>query len=382
MKKYKFIHIFLHNSVWFNKLVIDMILEDSKRFCSREHIFVTVCEELYNIYQDKCHMLFADMKGADELSIINAYGNLGEWIIVHSMPGLWWANCTINEELLPRIVWRTWGHDLTLGRYYPDLKSVIFHLRWIIHGDYKLIIKDFKNSRTYRRKMKDIVCRFRAVGLGDSIDSVILGKYVPPEKQYILPYAEKDAYSIVLNNENNESEDGYYHVMVGHSGLGDNHIKLTQLLKKYENYPIMLHYILSYGDADYIQRVIDFIKENWHGAYDIILEGKPFHDYANYVSYMDAAILDGKGSYALGNLSMLAFYGKKLFLNKKGIISRFFVQNGISHVFTQNIRKMSFDEFISDIDGMVTQNEAYHAWKYSEVKDKWKKLFDDLLSEN
>lgn len=373
MKKYA--HFLIHNSVGWNKIFIEMIVSDN-RFQLDNHLFITVNEELYSIFKNKCDIIYESIN--DYSKLVNKYGDEACWLILHSLPAGWGRDFRIDKKFYDKIIWRTWGHDSSPARYYSGLLSILRHPKWILKGDWKLVLKDIKNMRGFKK-----LRQFKAIGLGSSIDRFAILKYFRNKKKantYVLCYGQPGEYEVLHENKSNNSQDGLYHVMVGHSGYGDDHIKIIDMLKPYEKEKIKLHFILSYGEKDYIESVVRYIKDNWHGQYEVLSESLSYNDYSNYLSYMDAAILDGMESYALGNVAILMFYGKKVFLNTKGLLSYAFTKFNIYHESTDKIGKLSFDEFIQPVKG-CTQNERYHLLTYDGILELWKQMFDDLDAE-
>ena len=58
----------------------------------------------------------------------------------------------------------------------------------------------------------------------------------------------------------------------------------------------------------------------------------------------DVIIFDGPRSYALGNINLLIYLRKKLFVNRNGIIRKTFDLTGIPYCLTDELENMTYDE--------------------------------------
>ena len=106
-------------------------------------------------------------------------------------------------------------------------------------------------------------------------------------------------------------------MLLGHSGIqNDNHISILKELKKFEDKKLHINLVLSYGDDIYVASVIDYVKKTWReDKVTINTKKMSAQDYYSFLKSMDIAILDGKKSYALGNIEALLFFKKTIYLN-------------------------------------------------------------------
>ena len=85
-RKYKYVHVFWHQSLIFDLKIVEMIYHPNNSFAPDDHLFVTPYEDVYNAivnmeYVNKEHVLLVK----NSLNLINKLENLGDWFILHSL---------------------------------------------------------------------------------------------------------------------------------------------------------------------------------------------------------------------------------------------------------------------------------------------------------
>ena len=374
-KRYKFIHFFLNNKSGFNQYVIDMI--NDEEFETDQHLFITSDYELYDRNANRCNMIFIDHEDNVKARAINKYGEFGDWIILHSVPSPQVA-VHIKSKIRRKTIWRTWGRDISVPMHYVSIREIFVHFNWIIHGDIRYVLED-----TFTKLRWPIVIRdFYAIGIANVIDEIRIRQIYDKTRFIRLDYHPGlECEKSVILNKGKTVKDGYYHVMVGHSACRiDNHCAMVDLLKKFENQNIVIHIILSNdGDEDYIRNVKEYIENNWNGKKEIIMAMMSYDEYVKYVDGMDAIILDGECSYALGNISIGVYYGKKFFLNRKGVIAEGMRMEDIPYNNIDEIPEMTWDEFIKPLEYEVDiKKSTLVGTTFLENKNNWKELFNEL----
>ena len=109
----------------------------------------------------------------------------------------------------------------------------------------------------------------------------------------------------------------------------------------------------------------------------IIKEFLPYSEYVKLLSNIDIAILPGKSSYALGNISTLLKFNKKIYLSKDGIIAKAFINDSLQFSFVEDIDKMQFSEFIKPVDNSSIES-SIKPITYKQSVELWHVLFNKL----
>ena len=185
---------------------------------------------------------------------------------------------------------------------------------------------------------------------------------------------------INVKNNNKIENNNKVHILLGHNASPYlNHIRNLKRLQKYKNH-IDIHMPLSYGQAGYAQYVINeskkyFDEDSLH-FYTDFMDSKTYID---LLSKMDFAIFDFKHQAGFGNIILLLYLGKKIYLDKHGVMSKGLSSEGLSVFDVNDIGKESLDELKSDFSKDNNVNYAYNRLNKEYIFNQWKNAFDDIL---
>lgn len=357
----KFIHLLGANDVKFFQRLIRLINNSNNGFDTSQHLFVTPFERVYNELKDYGNIeLIKSEKKVLTADIVNDCAQRCEWLFVHHM-------CKplevlkIKKKNRKKILWRTWGDD---AGYLYDNGSII-----------KVIIKFIINCIS-----KNAYRDFYAVGIANSVDIIDITKKFGKMKTYRMPYGNENTYDILTQIIKEDAENNQYKkILIGHSGYqNDNHLDIIDKLTAYKNENVKFYFLLSYGDENYVAKVKNYANMCLGEKAVFVENFMPYEEYARFLNSMDVAILAGKNSYALGNIALLLFFGKKLYINEKGIIAKAFSHAKVPFGRVSDLGKDSFE----DISRTVVYNEAvireFAPKPYHISVDFWKKIISDL----
>ena len=366
MKRY--IHLLLHNELKFNSRIVSLINDPENKFKSNEHLFITPYLKVYEALKCYSNVEYDDTftSGNEDLLVrydyeyINKYGELCNWLFIHRICSLK-NGLKIKKNILPKIIWRTWGGDVGYYRYRKG-------------EPIKNLIKKYYNALWGKR-----IRKFKAIGIANIVDLLDLKKKfnVNTEKLYRLPYLLKEnIYTLKITDI--IKSDKTINILVGHSGYSnDNHLEIIDKLKCFSEKSMRVFFILSYGELAYIKQVKTAAVAKLGDKAIFIEKFMPYDEYVNFLAKMDVAIFDGKDSYALGNISVLLFLKKKFFLNHDSIIREAFDFEKLPYLLTSDIDSMSFEEFSKNIS-YDNKNSSMLPITYEDGIVLWKKLLDFL----
>ena len=315
-----------------------MIQKTENGFCPEEHLFVTAHPA---VFEGICAFPNTEFFKSDypkSADIVNHYAPFADWIIVHSLPP-YRERLKIKPKYWRKIVWRTWGHDVN-PRYIP--KRPLWNIKRFL---------GFQLSRLQAR-------RFKAIGIGNYIDIVDIKHTFGDVLCFQYPYSVEDVDAILQRVQSNHKRaDPALNVLVGHSGFYfDNHIEILKRLKKYADNSLNIYVLFPYGSESYMRDVKTYIDQEWPNRIRLIEEFVPYEKYAEFIANMDVVILDGTISYALGCITLVHYFKKKLYINNRGVLRRAFDLYHIPYKTTELIGVESFREFSAPIDySTVTQ---------------------------
>ena len=177
----------------------------------------------------------------------------------------------------------------------------ISYIGTIIDGDYKLISKNFN---VYNNRLQFF--------------------YTNPLKFDEYPSRKE------RNSEIN--------ILIGNSGdPSNNHFTVLNSLRVFKGIKVLCP--LSYGDPDYISRVIEYGKSLFGNSFIPLIEFMNETDYLAVLDSIDVAIMNHFRQQALGNIFAILSLGKPLFINSESPVFDFLLQHGITVQDTKKILK-------------------------------------------
>ena len=93
---------------------------------------------------------------------------------------------------------------------------------------------------------------------------------------------------------------------------------------------------------------------------------------------MDIAIFDGNTSYALGNLEILLFFEKVIYLNQTGVIAKAFDMEKSPYRLISDIGCCTFEKFSEPIKYPENFSSELSVMSMEDRLMNWKKLFTDF----
>ena len=337
---YKYLHILSHQDTKFYPDFVKMINE-SKEFNVDEFLFITWYKDVYECIKQYKNVLYIDKKNK-----IYKWLYKSKWIFMHSNFFTKMETILLPKKICKKIIWRTWGHDIRpLDKEKNILKRFLF----------KLYVKK--------------VNMFKAIGIANDIDAVnVQNVFGYKLNLYKLNYSYKNNQKEIVEKIKKEgfiNKKNEIRILLGHNaGKAENHIQNLYRLSRYVNENIKIFIPLSYSnqDQEYIKKIkstsIDIFGND---KVEFIENFMEYYDYVKLINSMDIAIMDQEFSNGLGNLSLLIYFKKKIFVNKKGNIAQSFINKNITPNYADDIGKIKFDRFIkknfdSRLDEYINQS--------------------------
>lgn len=329
LKKAKYIHLIWHNELKFSTRLVEMVDDSANGFCSGEHLFVTLHEQVYKALEDHENVVLDTAFGTQRsAAYINRYAPKCDWLFVHNMC-LPMEALKIKRAYLHKIILRTWGGDLAYD--ITSDRGVKKFIKFII-------------NKLYARQMRHI----RLIGVSTAVDVLNVKERIGDVATYTMPYPVKNEEKILLGAMASPRKfDGRVNIMIGHSGHPyNNHKAILDALYRFREENIQIYIIASYGRPEYIKEIKLYGKHLYGDKITYLDEMLPYNQYVELLNKMDIAFFDAKISYALGNINILKLLKKKIFLNKNGVIRRSFDLEGLPYVCTADLENLSFEEFV------------------------------------
>lgn len=153
-------------------------------------------------------------------------------------------------------------------------------------------------------------------------------------------------YECICESNSEKESKGTYKIMIGHSAHAYlQHKKIMKALYKFRDENILISLILSYGNMEYAKTVEDYALKMFPGKVEIIKNYMSPEEYFRYLKTVDIGIFDYTQQAALGNIWMLLYLEKKLYLNEKGILKLATRLEAVETYNVNEIENMNFEEF-------------------------------------
>ena len=363
-----------HLSLVYNAQIVYMINENENDFNTEEHLFIISESKVYETLKQYKNVILVENISTD-INELKRYSNMCKYIFLHSNTLAGKVLFKLNKNVLNKIVWCVWGHDLYTTYKLEKPKTLYRKIRRVF-GNIKRFLSNY-----YEKKQ---IQKFYAVGIGFQYDAIeIKRKYGEDMKIIMVPYGyvknNKRNIDKIINNE--EKRESYKRIMVGHSAYEFlNHIKLLNQLAKYKDEDIKISLVLAYGIEEYAEKVKkEAIKIFGEEKVEIIDKMMSQQEYVKYLSTVDICLLDYKHQSALGNIYFLLYMGKKLFLNKDGIIKLFSTLENIETYNIEDIDEMDYAEFSKEVKNK-TYGKQFAEFHINDENylDIWKKTLKEL----
>lgn len=361
--KVKFVHILFRNELKFNGNVVKMINDPTSGFDPEEHLFVSCYSEQFKVLKEYKNVIL----DVENTNLINKYGKKYDWIIAHSSRSIK-DFLFAKKKYLKKTIFRYWGGGISGYQ--------------IVSGEHiKNVVKKGVN-KLYINKINNL----RGIGIANVVDVIDIERFLKNVRIYPLPYVIRENVNArvrVKNKITNKKKDNMpLNIMVGHRGSTEgNHIAILKILNKFCKENIDIYLPISYGEESYIRKIKQETKDMKGLKIHLIDNFMEYGEYCEFLNEMDIGIFAGNNSYALGNISVLLYYGKKLFLKNSGILKKAFDHEGVPCGIIDDISNMSFEEFASPIiyeNGIANNLMAQDIEFYLK---NWNDLLESLKSE-
>ena len=325
---YKCVHLLFHNELKFNTRIVDFFSGVLNTFLKNyENVFITNQTEVFQSLNEK-GVLYDNLKIH---CAINKYARDYDWVFIHDLNKPV-ELLFVKRKYLKKIIWRTWGSDIG----YAKRENERFYVS---------IIKQFINFLLGFR-----IEQIKMIGVANVVDIISLKECFNKLPLTLkMPYSNSsfNVYDVLasIKNKGDDNKSEVINVMIEHSGYDETQISIMKMLEKYKNEDIHLYLVLSYGKEEYIEQVKEYVRLNWMDKASIITNFMDYNSYAVLLHKMDIAIFDKIQSYALGNISIMTFFKKKIFLNVNGVLKKGFELEHIPFSTTAEIKDMDFEEF-------------------------------------
>ena len=244
---------------------------------------------------------------------------------------------------------------------------------------------DFKQSSKISRKLRDSLRKIeycKAKGLIFLIDyeneqfEKIIGV---KKKSYVAPMPNSPDECISYHEIWKRCTNNHFTVLIGNSATAsNNHFEAIDLVKKYGN-EIKIYCPLSYGDDKYKGKVIAYGKQVFGEQFIPITEQMEKGKYVEFLSNCDVGIFNNNRQQAMGNINLLLYLGKKVFLKRGTSMWNAYTNANYSISAVDEILDLDLKAFfeMDDADREYNHKLREDAMKQLEAINHWTKIFEE-----
>ncbi len=275
-------------------------------------------------------------------------------------------------------------------------KSIQKKSTWIEWGA-DLYLWEYENP-TFKQKILNYIGRkvregFPNIGVTFPVNESIYRKQFGGEHRFFYtpmpnPMSEATGLLDFIDEQKPEiSEKKRPMVQVAHNSFFfNNHIKLLNMLEQYKEDDIQLLIPLTYGFAGingsfggkaYLKAVDEYAKKMFGEKASVMTKNIPFDEYVKLLWKVDIAVFDFDRPCGLGNMRILLYMGKKVFIPGDNDFYKFLTEKGIQVFDTNKIPEMTYEEFIAPPDN--TNLEWIRDYMNNDsCIHRWMEMFDKL----
>ena len=359
----KILHIFTNMNYVYTEALIELFYNYVQN-CYHEFLICDAKENVPKTIREKdeeqlrIHYL-EDGNIRLEYREIKKYQKDFDYTIYHFLPNdiLLHEYYKHHKKFLKNTIWRIWGADL---------------YNWEKKG-----IQGFFFNAIRRKTRKEI-----PYVIAEPMDIPEYKKQFG-EKTFLLGPDPKGYDVTFLNNHYESKKDNAVYILVGHSAVKTLHHKeiLTKLVG-YKDRNIKIILPMNYGDMNYAKDVYNYAVSLFTQEKVIWIQEKM--DLGEYVKLLwkcDIQIIHSERQIAMGNITMMMYMKKKIFLMQDSIMDEYYrKKEGLDIYNSSEIGNTSFEEFVKNIYSEKNRMFAIEEIDINSIAKAWKETFEFLKS--
>lgn len=242
---------------------------------------------------------------------------------------------------------------------------------------YRLITNHDKKIIKEKRIVNNCIKKCAAVLNLIEEDFYELKKIFPvADKHFCAPMPadpKKEIDYTKYREQNNDNE--VCRILVGNSATKENrHLQVFQMLSMLKNENIEICCPLSYGDNKYKKQVISEGKRYFGDKFKPLKEFLEIEEYVEFLSTCDVGIFNNNRQQAMGNITLLAGIGKKIYLCSDTSMWKFFKKSGLCIYDIEDLKKSQLKDIVEYKKEAKIQNTVIFDDCTNKVIKAWEKV--------
>lgn len=260
----------------------------------------------------------------------------------------------MNRRIISQCIWSIWGGDVyfyrTKNRGWKDnvtewaRKIVIPKIPVIcglVKGDYEVISSVYRSNAKYIKSF----------------------------------YPNPIDFSLIQKVETKKKDNKPLIFLVGNSGAPtNNHFEIIDIMAEFINENIEVIIPLSYGDTQYIDKVIRYGVEKLGEKFKPLMEFMSPDQYIDILATIDVAIMNHNRQQGLGNILALLALKKKVYIRSDTTPYQFFTENGVVIFDTYDLSRLKLEEIGSvnevemecnakEVEFLISEESCLKGWQ-------------------
>ena len=301
IKKYKYVHIMFNDK--FNKPFVDFL---NKKFNKQEHF--VLCKRWYNEHP------FPEGSNVAEIANLRFLNfSKNKKIICHSL---------FDKELINY-----------LYKHKDILKTKAYWIIW--GGDLYDAERDEKND--YVR------CNFK--GYLSDIDKNFFEEKFSIKKENFHKFFYKFPITLNMIRMTHKINKTYIKIQINNSA-DKSTLQMLEILSKFKDENIRITTILSYGETEFNNEIIQKGKEIFKNKFEYIDKYMTPQEYAQHLAQNDILVLCQNRQQGFGNTLCSLMLGSKVYIKNEISVYNYLNTSGLKIFDTNEIYKLNFKEFV------------------------------------
>lgn len=264
-------------------------------------------------------------------------------------------NLYFNKKYLYKFYWIIWGGD-----FYFDFVGHSYLKRLILRYLKKIVVRKIRYMISYLENEVNLVKNYY------KSEAIFLNCICYPNLTF------EGLNSLIVNTEYKSP----LKILVGNSSSINNYqIEVFEKIKFFND--IQVYTPLSYGPNFNREIIINCGNSIFGEKFFPITKFINYEEYKSFLNKIDIAIFNHKHQEAMGNILLLLYFGKKVYLNSKITSKEFFDKLGIV---TYSINDISdYSEFINLDYNTLSNNSLLvsNIFTAENLIAQWKEIFDN-----
>lgn len=350
----RFLHI--QNTDKFTEPYIKFI---NKNFNFSDHLFLVITK-IRNFKFENHHgnVVFILSKNVKDLLNVVRKMNLSDKIILHGLSINWIVLLLFLQPwLLKKSYWVVWGGDLY--RYLDDKKNIKMKIYEYIR---KFVIKNMGGFITHIEGDYELARNwYKAKGK-------YYYSFLYPSNLFKDFEAIKDVY-----------DEKQKYILIGNSANpSNNHIEIFDKMSKIDIKGYAIVCPLSYGDKDYARKIVIRGKEQFGDNFISLTSFVPYNEYLDILSNVSVAIFNHKRQQAVGNITSLLSFGKKVYIRDDITTWNFCEEHGLKVYSLNNDFQRLLEPMSKNIKVKNIEKAKTH-FSVEKLIEDWKTIFNSKI---